>query len=492
VRHFRSILYALVLAPAVWVLVGVGLTHDLTARGRDGFAVESFTGLLLLVLGGAAYGILLFAPISPAGPFLAGVAYLVIGIWAIQAPSAYGGVWPAGVTKPGFDLSRPGYGLAALLAVPMILTVLSARRWAKYEPPVLPIIGQIGRARGAAAAPGMPMAIAQTEVIPRRSYRDSGSGLGIFSEPERTAVLRLPTETANTTAVVVTSPDEPTVVVAVEEPTAVVVSAPEEATVVVVSAPRETTAVVVSAPEEATVVVVSAPEEATAVVAADDGGKTEATAVVAAEPDGEVPTEEVTAGTAERKPAKAAGDRAPSGETTGDERTQAIRLPLGAEPTQAIRTPVADGGEKTQVLRLPPGDPGETTQVFGGPGERTREVPQGDATQVIRTAGTPADGERTQVIRPGLVTPPGESTEAVELSAPDDHPTVSIDTAAMNAAPPMSIAGAERPNFAEDPTGRLVPPAPAGEEPTRTMTVMNLERPPDEVPTQRRPTPDEL
>ena len=109
-RHIRSILYSLVLAPAAWVLTAVGLTGDLTARGRDGFAVENFPGLLLLLLAGAAYGILVLGPFSPAGPLLAGLVYLAISAWALTSPSAYADVWSPSVSKDGFDLSRPGYG----------------------------------------------------------------------------------------------------------------------------------------------------------------------------------------------------------------------------------------------------------------------------------------------------------------------------------------------------------------------------------------------
>ncbi|WP_250001054.1 hypothetical protein [Actinoplanes sp. M2I2] len=170
-RHFRSILYALVLAPAVWILAGVGFTHDLTARGRDDFAVESVTGLLLLVLAGAAYAILLFAPISPSGPLFGGLVYLGASTWALVSPGGYAGVWPDSVAKDGFDLSRPGYGLAALLALPLICTALSARRWARYEPPVLPLIGQLGRARGRAAVAG---------------------GLTPFTDPDSTAPMPIP------------------------------------------------------------------------------------------------------------------------------------------------------------------------------------------------------------------------------------------------------------------------------------------------------------
>ncbi|GIF07174.1 hypothetical protein Asi03nite_47120 [Actinoplanes siamensis] len=158
-------MYALVLAPAVWVLAGVGFTHDLTSRGRDFFAAESLSGLLLLLFAGILYAIMTFSPISPLGPAIAGAAFLGVTYWAWSAPESYAGVWPADVVKDGFDLSRPGYGLAALLAVPLLGTMLSARRWARYEPPVLPIIGEIGRFRGSAKVAGVSVAAAETTVL---------------------------------------------------------------------------------------------------------------------------------------------------------------------------------------------------------------------------------------------------------------------------------------------------------------------------------------
>ncbi|MEV6490751.1 hypothetical protein AB0M20_19350, partial [Actinoplanes sp. NPDC051633] len=73
-RHVRSILYALVLAPAVWVLCGVGFTQELTGRAQDsGGGLETLAAILLVLLAGTAYAILLFAPISPAGPASAGL-----------------------------------------------------------------------------------------------------------------------------------------------------------------------------------------------------------------------------------------------------------------------------------------------------------------------------------------------------------------------------------------------------------------------------------
>jgi hypothetical protein len=168
VRHLRSILYTLVLAPAVWILCGVGFDHELTGRARDNGGLESLSGVLLLLLAGAAYAILLFAPISPLGPSLAGLALLAVGAWARLAPESYADVWPAKVASDGFDVSTPGYGLAVLLAVPLLGTALSARRWAGYEPPRILFVGTLGRARGAAAVAGTTMASEPTAVIPHQ------------------------------------------------------------------------------------------------------------------------------------------------------------------------------------------------------------------------------------------------------------------------------------------------------------------------------------
>src|SRR5262249_11299399 len=113
--------------------------------------------------------------------------------------------------------------------------------------------------------------------------------------------------------------------------------------------------------------------------------------------------------------------------------------------------PAAD---RTTVLRPVGRLPGETTtQVLGAPGEQTRVIrrPGIDDTQVIRLPGH----ERA---RHGLAEAAGERTTVVR---------------------PPSIAGAESPNFAEDPTGQIMPLVVDPDEPVRTMTVMNVERPPE-------------
>jgi hypothetical protein len=253
-RHLRSIFYALVLAPCIWVLLAVGFTDDLSSRGRDFFAAESISGLLLLIFSGILFSILAAGPVSPAGPVLAGAAYLGVTVWAFNAPASYAALWAPEVTKEGFDLSRPGYGLAAVLAVPLLGTALSARRWARYEPPVLPIIGEIGRFRGAAKVAGTTVAAEQTTVIRTGVPADPTVAINIGAAGDRTAVVpsaertemlgrndRTEVVTNNDRTVFVTQPQSPAAPRAVpkaqppvtgSEPTTVLAFGADEPTVV--------------------------------------------------------------------------------------------------------------------------------------------------------------------------------------------------------------------------------------------------------------------
>ncbi|GIE28866.1 hypothetical protein Ait01nite_019110 [Actinoplanes italicus] len=190
------------LAPCIWVLLAVGFTDDLSSRGRDFFAAESISGLLLLIFSGILFSILAAGPVSPAGPVLAGAAYLGVTVWAFNAPASYASLWAPEVAKEGFDLSRPGYGLAAVLAVPLLGTALSARRWARYEPPVLPIIGEIGRFRGAAKVAGTTVAAEQTTVIRTGVPADRAVPLGTGLADDRTVAINSGAAPADRTAVV--------------------------------------------------------------------------------------------------------------------------------------------------------------------------------------------------------------------------------------------------------------------------------------------------
>ncbi len=215
--------------------------------------------------------------------------------------------------------------------------------------------------------------------------------------------------------------------------------------------------------------------------------------------------------------------------TPGDdqERTQVIRLPESELVTHDLRsrvTPVmpppddrptrvinrgalsgSEPGERTQVIRMP--QKADTAK----PEPAKAELPDAEPSkpQPARTHGAD-EAERTQVIRlgAGTVDPPDERTQVIKLPARTEPRTASRteDEPADKKTPkgPSSVMGAERPNFAEDPTTRLMPPKaddPDAEKGnSRTMTVTNLERPADEVaddltrplvPGPRRPESEE-
>ncbi|XVV13704.1 hypothetical protein ACQP2X_04935 [Actinoplanes sp. CA-131856] len=436
-RHFRSILYAVVLAPAVWILAAVGFTQDLTTRGRDDFAVESVGGLSLLVLAGAAYAILLLSPISPAGPLLAGLALGGMSVWALVEPSGYAALWPANVAKDGFDLSRPGYGLAAMLAIPLMCTALSARRWERYEPPVLPLIGQIGRFRATAPAPTIPAAVLETTVLRSASSDPDPTTVlrSATSDPDPTTVIRVGPQPPRTTAVDVPGSD-PTVVISNDptldttQPEAKAPSRGDDPTAAV----RDNTEPTLNTTPPET-------DAATATIEADEPTAT---------PTGDEPT------------AVPASDE-PTVVTASDEPT------VGGEPAtetgQVVKAPAARPlhveAEATTYLSGERDVESTLSRLIAPTPRETGVVVSSDEAATIASLGRPAGGDSTQVIR---------------LSEPE---------------PSSSIADAEQPDISDDPTSRIVPPSPrAGEPEKREMTVMSMERPPDDIPTQRRPTDD--
>ncbi|MEU8608780.1 hypothetical protein AB0C29_12355 [Actinoplanes sp. NPDC048791] len=502
-RHLRSILYALVLAPAVWILCGVGFDQDLTGRARDNGGIESLSGVLLLVLAGTAYAILLFSPISPLGPLLAGLAFLGVGAWARIAPASYAGVWPENVASDGFNLSTPGYGLAVLLAVPLLGTALSARRWRGFEPPEILFVGTIGRARGAAAVAGTPIASERTAVIPQqRAGAEFVPGFGGQSADATQVIGNGQTTVAQPTVTLpggsgspVGGPlaggsqpggplagfspaadgDEKTTVMRLgpqavrEEPTQVVAPAGEEPTEAVARAGDEPTETVTSGCEEATADV-AAGEDATADVAAGQ----DATADVAAAEDATADVtaaEDATADVAAREDATAAisGPEDPTSAIPAQEpTTRDLTVGEAAEDKTTLLTLPAsdDGDEKTQLLTLPKAN---------GPAPDTTDR-----------------GERTQVIRTGTVEPPGDRTQLLSFPAPAEPVTVA--TPVGSAGEQTSIVAAERPDPGEDPTTRLTAVAKQpGEATTRAnadrpaTTMTSLERPADEAADDTRP-----
>jgi hypothetical protein len=521
-------LYALVLAPAVWVLCGVGFTGDLIGRARDASGtIETFVGLLLLLLAGAAYAILIFAPISPAGPTLGGLAFFGIGLWAFAAPSSYAGVWPSTVSKNGFDLSRPGYGLALLLAVPMICTALSARRWAKYEPPVLPLIGALGRARGAAPVAGIPISVTETAILNARAPAPATEVIRLpAAEPPTEAVpterVTLPDNGDEATTLLPTARAEAPTWAGRDDEATTPVSVPvaeqtaaqdDEATTVSVPVAEQTAA----QDDEATTVLPSTASSAASFAVSSDvpttalpalpvegapGGKeAEEEPGDATEAIEEGPTEAVVAAEEDATEAIAAPGEKPAEPVTEAVVTEAVDIDVdNDDETAAAAVAFAvvdeDGEEKTQVLRLPtagkvtparrdelPTDDvrGDEQTVEGARalderpdlGRPMRDFGSSEKTQVIPRN----PGETTQVIRRtgAIYLPPRETTRSIQTTLGAVEPpsertqVIKLPTAPAlhdgRSTPPPSIVGEERPDPGADPTTRLIP-VPTSEDPT--------------------------
>src|SRR5262245_202421 len=125
-RHLGSVLLSIVLAPVIYVLTGIGTVKLLAqlARFDTRFSVTLLVGLVTLLAAGGLYALLAQARLSPIGPVLAGLAYLVFGILGLvtswlpaKLPHAVFGV-------PG-AAQEPLAGITLLLAVPLLLTAVS-------------------------------------------------------------------------------------------------------------------------------------------------------------------------------------------------------------------------------------------------------------------------------------------------------------------------------------------------------------------------------
>jgi len=469
-RHVRSILYALVLAPAVWVLCGVGFTPELAGRGRDtGGTVESLTGLLLLLLAGAAYAILVFAPISPAGPTLAGLTFLGMGLWAFADPASYAAQWPPELSKETFNLSLPGYGLALVLAVPMICTVLSARRWARYEPPVLPVIGTLGRARGAAAAPGIPISASETAVLTPRAPEQPTQVIGLAGAEQPTEAVPLP---------------------AVALPVAASQGDGGEATTLLPTGPALLRPAGGSDDGEPTTVI-SRRTEPAATAGEDEPTTTLVSRAGAPGTDSEPPTQPTDVLAPPAQP------------VTDSEPTTMLALPTqpGAEPATVLTPPAQPAAEPTAALTLPtqPGTDSEPTTMLALPAQ-----PGAEPTTVPTPPTQPGtDSEPTTMLalptQPSAepttaLTPPAQpAAEIVPLTADQAEPTTMFALTAPPDADQTTLISGPAEGDAEEAEQDAPTPAPpvdaepeAEEGPTETVVATE-----DEAATETIATPPE-
>lgn len=133
-RHLGSLLLCLLVGPAVYLLAGVGavkynesLAHPSGSRHAAALALA----IVALVVAGSLYALLVLARLSPLGTVLTGLALIGVSLWAIFDSSGFVNAMPRSVFGLRGVLSRPVL-VAPVLAMPLLFTVFSPRRWRRW------------------------------------------------------------------------------------------------------------------------------------------------------------------------------------------------------------------------------------------------------------------------------------------------------------------------------------------------------------------------
>ena len=157
-RHFGSIILSIVFAPIIYVLAGIGMIRlatnsGLVAQGRGTNWTDVGIGAGAVVVAGALYAILAMARISPLGPLIAGLAYVAAQLWALFRQANVVSTLGRSVFGTSGAAEAPLTGLALLLAVPLLATIFSSRRWRGKESAVAPTYPEIPSATPAYPQP---------------------------------------------------------------------------------------------------------------------------------------------------------------------------------------------------------------------------------------------------------------------------------------------------------------------------------------------------
>jgi hypothetical protein len=126
-RHLLSSILSLVLTPVIYISTGYGLVRS----------ADTGTGLAALIaftVAGALYALLVLARFSPVGLVLGGVLLLGASLWALFGRRSFVDTMPSSVFgQHGVMLAAAA--TAAVLAVPLLFTVASPRRWRQDTEP---------------------------------------------------------------------------------------------------------------------------------------------------------------------------------------------------------------------------------------------------------------------------------------------------------------------------------------------------------------------
>ncbi|MFV2019826.1 hypothetical protein [Micromonospora sp. LOL_023] len=184
-RHVGSLVLSLVLTPVVWFLAGLGLSEYAAAR-REVYPqppAEALIGLAALALCGVVYALLLLPRLSPIGPVLAGSSLLAMSVWSAVDMANFYASMPRRLFGIDFVFTAPAEGLAVVLAVPLLATVFSPRRWRGERMVAL-----------YAGGPVSPE-VARTAQLPMHEHAGYGGGYGDpgvyqgYGDPDRTTAF---------------------------------------------------------------------------------------------------------------------------------------------------------------------------------------------------------------------------------------------------------------------------------------------------------------
>lgn len=139
-RHFGTLIAALVIAPLAWLLLSFGQAASLkNAEGGPDTGIVSAHGflqpLLFLAAAGILLGIIATLRFSPLGAVLTGAAYLGLYALLLAEPKRILDALPDNVSIAGFhaDATTPlRTGTAALIGAMLLIAVVSIKRWRRW------------------------------------------------------------------------------------------------------------------------------------------------------------------------------------------------------------------------------------------------------------------------------------------------------------------------------------------------------------------------
>jgi hypothetical protein len=136
-RHLGSIVLSLLLAPIVYALTGIGLVKmsEIPRHLSTGDIDTVSIALAALMAAGLVYAVLVMARLSPLGPMLAGLGFLAMTAWYIGNRASFTRTIPSDALGVRGAAWAPAGTVMALLAVPLLVTIVSPRRWRRWANP---------------------------------------------------------------------------------------------------------------------------------------------------------------------------------------------------------------------------------------------------------------------------------------------------------------------------------------------------------------------